>query len=105
MKLDSIHHVAIIVSDYERSRNFYVGLLGFEVIRENYRIGVRPGRYAEVFNSDDPAFGGGGISNGEVVSDRVPMHGKKHSLCLTLPGLSVMFFRKIGKDRKGKTGE
>ena len=37
MKLDSIHHVAIIVSDYERSRNFYVGLLGFEVIRENYR--------------------------------------------------------------------
>ena len=54
---------------------------------------------------DDPAFGGGGISNGEVVSDRVPMHGKKHSLRLTLPGLSVMFFRKIGKDRKGKTGE
>ena len=37
MKLDTIHHVAIIVSDYERSKNFYVGLLGFEVIRENYR--------------------------------------------------------------------
>ena len=37
MKLDSIHHVAIIVSDYERSKNFYVNLLGFEIIRENYR--------------------------------------------------------------------
>ena len=38
MKLESIHHVAIIVSDYRRSREFYVDKLGFEVIRENYRI-------------------------------------------------------------------
>ena len=37
MKLDAIHHVAIIASDYERSRHFYVDLLGFEIIRENYR--------------------------------------------------------------------
>lgn len=35
--LDRIHHVAIIVSDYEKSRHFYVDLLGFEVLRENYR--------------------------------------------------------------------
>ena len=39
MKLDTIHHVAIIVSDYERSKEFYVNKLGFEVIRENYRPG------------------------------------------------------------------
>ena len=37
MKLDSIHHVAIIVSDYERSRDFYVSKLGFAVLREHYR--------------------------------------------------------------------
>ena len=35
--LNKIHHIAIIVSDYEKSRNFYVDKLGFEVIRENYR--------------------------------------------------------------------
>ena len=29
MKLSSIHHAAIIVSDYEKSRNFYVNQLGF----------------------------------------------------------------------------
>ena len=29
--------MAIIVSDYEVSRKFYVELLGFKVIRENYR--------------------------------------------------------------------
>ncbi len=37
MKLNAVHHVAIIVSDYARSRHFYVDLLGFEIIRENYR--------------------------------------------------------------------
>lgn len=34
---DVIHHVAIIVSDYEKSKKFYVEQLGFPIIRENYR--------------------------------------------------------------------
>ena len=37
MKLSVIHHVAIIVSNYEKSRDFYVNKLGFAIIRENYR--------------------------------------------------------------------
>lgn len=37
LKLTAIHHVAIIVSDYEVSKDFYVNKLGFRVIRENYR--------------------------------------------------------------------
>ena len=37
MKLNAIHHIAIIASDYEKSREFYVNRLGFEVIRENPR--------------------------------------------------------------------
>lgn len=37
LKLNRIHHVAIIASDYAKSRDFYVNQLGFEVIRENYR--------------------------------------------------------------------
>lgn len=35
--LKSIHHAAIICSDYEKSKNFYVSILGMEVIAENYR--------------------------------------------------------------------
>ena len=37
MQLSMIHHVAIIVSDYEKAKEFYVEKLGFEVIRENFR--------------------------------------------------------------------
>jgi glyoxylase I family protein len=37
INLQSMHHIAIIVSDYEKSKHFYVELLGFEIVRENYR--------------------------------------------------------------------
>lgn len=33
----AIHHVAIIVSDYQKARHFYVDILGLPIIRENYR--------------------------------------------------------------------
>jgi glyoxylase I family protein len=32
-----LHHVAIICSDYPRSKHFYVEILGFEILREIYR--------------------------------------------------------------------
>ncbi|MBX9685378.1 MAG: VOC family protein [Candidatus Obscuribacterales bacterium] len=32
-----IHHVAIIASDYEKSKHFYTKVLGLSVIREVYR--------------------------------------------------------------------
>jgi len=32
-----IHHVAIICSDYSRSKHFYVEILGLKVVREIYR--------------------------------------------------------------------
>lgn len=37
MNLKEIHHVAIIASDYEKSKNFYVNILGLEIISEVYR--------------------------------------------------------------------
>nr|WP_275113964.1 VOC family protein [Psychromonas antarctica] len=33
----SFNHIAIICSDYKRSKHFYTSILGFEVIAENYR--------------------------------------------------------------------
>ena len=35
--LKGIHHVAIICSDYNVSKDFYISTLGLEVIAENYR--------------------------------------------------------------------
>ncbi|WP_201860267.1 SMU1112c/YaeR family gloxylase I-like metalloprotein [Microvirga soli] len=35
--LDAIHHVAMICSDYDRSKQFYSQILGFPIIREVWR--------------------------------------------------------------------
>jgi glyoxylase I family protein len=32
-----LHHIAIICSDYPRSKHFYVEILGLEIVREIYR--------------------------------------------------------------------
>lgn len=37
MNIKNFHHVAIICSDYRRSKDFYTKTLGFEVIKETYR--------------------------------------------------------------------
>lgn len=37
MKLQKTHHIAIICSDYQRSKKFYTDILGFTVLQEVYR--------------------------------------------------------------------
>ncbi len=37
MKLEGLHHIAIICSDYEVSKKFYVDILGLDIKQEVYR--------------------------------------------------------------------
>jgi glyoxylase I family protein len=37
LEITRIHHVALICSDYERSKYFYTQILGLPIISENYR--------------------------------------------------------------------
>lgn len=37
MKLNRIHHIAIICSDYEASKRFYTEVLGLDIVQEVYR--------------------------------------------------------------------
>ena len=37
MKLNKIHHVAVICSDYEQSKQFYKEVLGLKIVSEHYR--------------------------------------------------------------------
>ena len=65
------------------------------VQRRIYNVGVpRGGFWAEVLNSDAEVYGGSGCGNaGGVEAAPVPVHGRTHSLCLTLPPLGVLFFK------------
>ncbi|MBN3869151.1 VOC family protein [Nostoc sp. JL33] len=55
MKTTGIHHVAIICSDYDRSKAFYVETLGFSIIQEtfraqrnSYKLDLRVGENAQI---------------------------------------------------------
>ena len=37
MKINKIHHVAIICANYEASKKFYIDILKFSIINETYR--------------------------------------------------------------------
>lgn len=63
MQLLGIHHVAVIASDYVRSRRFYVEVLGLPVLAEHYRaardswkldLALPDGGQIELFSFPDP---------------------------------------------------
>ena len=63
IRLSSIHHIAIIVSNYEKAKEFYVNKLGFDIIRENYRperrdwkldLRVNESTELEIFAEENP---------------------------------------------------
>ena len=51
MVLGKQHHIAIIASDWEKTREFYVEKLGFELIREAYRPQI--GDYLRMIRQGD----------------------------------------------------
>ena len=65
------------------------------VPRHGYRVGVtRDGFWKELLNSDSPAYWGSGMGNlGGVWTENTPSHGRPYSLSLTLPPLSIAFFK------------
>ena len=67
------------------------------VTRLNYHIGVPwAGYWQELLNSDAAAYGGSGTGNlGGAEAVPVPLHGRPCSLVITLPPLSILFFKHI----------
>jgi glyoxylase I family protein len=37
LKLNRVHHIAIICSDYQKSKHFYSEVLGLKIVQEGYR--------------------------------------------------------------------
>ncbi|MEI2453618.1 VOC family protein [Lysobacter firmicutimachus] len=63
MQLSAIHHVALICSDYERSKRFYTQVLGLRPLAEVYRqarrsykldLALPDGGQIELFSFPDP---------------------------------------------------
>ena len=64
LKLNKIHHIAIICSNYEASKKFYTEILDLEIIKETFRaarnsykldLKVNDTYQVELFSFPDPA--------------------------------------------------
>ena len=72
-------------------------LLNFQPdVYHDFRIGVPyAGEYVEIFNSDRIEFGGSGQINPEpLVAEKVPCHGEKYSVRVTVPPIGGLMLRK-----------
>jgi 1,4-alpha-glucan branching enzyme len=70
------------------------------VPRQNYRVGVPVGgSWREALNSNASLYGGSGLGNfGMMESAPLPMHGRPHSLNITVPPLATVVFQSIGSE-------
>lgn len=73
------------------------------VPQNDYRVGLpRGGRWKEILNTDDLAFGGSGVGNfGDLTAERIPWNGRPYSLNMQLPPFGVIFLEPAGQ-RVGK---
>ena len=60
------------------------------VPRHGYRIGVAPGRYREIINTDAMAYGGSGLHNGDLHTEAIGAHRRADSLSVTVPPLATV---------------
>jgi 1,4-alpha-glucan branching enzyme len=68
---------------------------------DEFRIGVpKKGVYQEIFNSDEPRFGGSGRTNpGYLVSESVPMHGKEDSIVVRTPPIGGIILKRCPRGK------
>lgn len=80
----------------DKSGNEIITVCNFvPVARENYRIGVpKKGSYRRIFCSDSVNYGGTTEEIAvSVKSEKVPMHGYDNSISISIPAMSVSFYR------------
>ena len=96
---DSETSVVSLIRKAQSSPTIVLVICNFTPVpRQNYRVGApRDGFWREVLNSDAADYGGSNMGNiGGVDAVPVPLHGRRYSLTVTLPPLSVSFFKNGG---------
>ena len=103
---DSGHNVAVFLRSDKAGNQLLVAVNFSPCHWENYRTGVAvPGTYQVLFSSDDPAYGGAGLTApGPIKSEAVPCGDFAESLVFDLPPLSGQILKCIRKKpvRKAK---
>jgi 1,4-alpha-glucan branching enzyme len=88
---DDVDHSVFAFLRRDEDGRFVIVVSNFTPVpRHHYHIGVpQPGVYREILNTDNAAYGGSGMHNGELETQPVAMHGYAWSLEITAPPLTT----------------
>ncbi|MGM0502010.1 MAG: 1,4-alpha-glucan branching protein GlgB [Bacillota bacterium] len=93
---DAENSILSFVRKGEDSDEILVCIFNFTPVeRHNYRVGVpKEGIYKEILNSNAEDYWGSGVRNNKKIeSEKYEYNGRKHSIELTLPGLSGIYLK------------
>ncbi len=92
---DDNENSVIVFRRFDRDGREIVVVCNFQPkAHEQYSFGVPYyADYEEIFTTENPKFGGGGLSNKTVTARTEPMHGEPYSMTIKIAPMSAMFFR------------
>ena len=96
---DADSSIVSLIRKGKSTQSIILAICNFTPVpRSSYRVGAPAGGFwREALNSDAGDYGGGNMGNlGGVEAAPVALHGRPYSLTLTLPPLSVLFFKSEG---------
>lgn len=100
---DAARSVITYMRKGKKTNDTLIIAINFQPIPQvNYRVGVpKAGTYEEIWNSDEPRFGGtGGRTESLLFSEKVPFHQQEQSIEITLPPLSVIILKRRTSSRR-----
>lgn len=100
---DAARSVITYMRKGKKTNDTLIIAINFQPIPQvNYRVGVpKAGTYEEIWNSDEPRFGGtGGRTESLVFSEKEPFHQQEQSIEITLPPLSVLILKRRTSNRR-----
>ena len=103
---DDNHNNVLVLERRDRAGKALILAVNFSPVTfEDYRFGVPPKAvYEEVFNTDQPCYGGSGVlNNAPIPTERIASHGKECSISVRIPPLGAVILK--GKGRLSKKAE
>ncbi|WDF52806.1 1,4-alpha-glucan branching protein GlgB [Paenibacillus sp. KACC 21273] len=100
---DAARSVITYMRKGKKTNDTLIIAINFQPIPQvNYRVGVpKAGTYEEIWNSDEPRFGGtGGRTESLLFSEKVPFYQQEQSIEMTLPPLSVIILKRRTSNRR-----
>lgn len=98
---DDNHNNVLVFLRRDRQGKALICAVNFSpCVWDNYRFGVPcAAEYGEIFNTDDPTWGGSGVVNGDTIAvEPIASHGYDQSVCVKIPPLGAVILR--GRKRK-----